>query len=164
MGLLTLPLGRARLNRPSPHFFFKHRDPDAADQFGDQIEDNGAQNPQSGTQNDGKEAKDGARGEQLATLEIEGIPSERSKEGLKVVDGARGAAHIPKQDPGDEKDHVERGVENQTHLEDAPRIDVTDDAGDLADAATRWSWCCADGHLLSVLTMPAPPRSEHGHH
>jgi hypothetical protein len=44
-GLLTLPLGRAWLNRPSHHFFFKHCDPDSADQFGDQIEDNGAQDP-----------------------------------------------------------------------------------------------------------------------
>jgi hypothetical protein len=44
-GLLTLPLGRAWLNRPSHHFFFKHCDPDSADQFGDQIEDNGTQDP-----------------------------------------------------------------------------------------------------------------------
>ena len=75
-GLLTLPLGRAWLNRPSHHFFFEHRDPDSPDQFRDQIEDNSPQDPDSGAQNNGKEAKDGARGEQLAALEVERIPSE----------------------------------------------------------------------------------------
>jgi hypothetical protein len=134
MGLLTLPLGMVRLNRAGHHFFFQHRNPDSAHQFGDQIEDNGRQNPYSGTKGDTKEAKECHGPKEGCPLEGKGIPAERGQELLDVVDGARCRAHIPQQEPREENHDVQGGMKNDGHFENAPRINISDDTGDFAHA------------------------------
>ena len=134
MGLLTLPLGMVRLNRASHHFFFKHRNPDSAHQFGDQIEDNGRQNPDSGAKCDAEEAKERHGPKEGCPLEGKRIPSERGQELLDVVDGARSRAHVPQEEASDENHDVQGGMKNKGHFEHAPRINVSDDTGDFANA------------------------------
>ena len=133
MGLLTLPLGMVRLNRAGHHFFFQHRNPDSAHQFGDQIEDNGRQNPYSGTKCDAKEPKERHGPKEGSPLKGKRIPAERGQELLNVVDGARSRAHVPQQEPGDENHDVQGGMKNDGHLEHAPRINISDDTGDFAN-------------------------------
>ena len=160
MGLLTLPLGMVRLNRAGHHFFFQHRNPDSAHQFGDQIEDNGRQNPYSGTKCDAKEAKERHGPKESSPLEGEGIPAERGQELLDVVDGARCRTHIPQQEPGDENHDVQGGMKNDGHLEDAPRINISDDTGDLAHAMALSHRFSIRSHSSSVLTMATPTGSQ----
>ena len=134
MGLLTLPLGMVRLNRAGHHFFFQHRDSDSTHQFGDQIEDNGPQNPYSGAKGDAKETQERQGPKEGCPLEGKGIPSERGQKLLNIVDGARGRANVPQQEASDEHHDVQGGVKYNGHFEHAPRINISDDTGDLAHA------------------------------
>ena len=75
---------------------------------------------------------------ELASVELEGLPAERLEEALDVLDGACGIGDVPKQDASSQHDHVQHQVGEQSNLEHRPRVDVPNDAGDLAD-----SWLAA---------------------
>ena len=160
MGLLTLPLGMVRLNRAGHHFFFQHRNPDSAHQFGDQIEDNGRQNPDSGSEGDAEEPKERHGPKESGPLEGKRIPAERGQELLDVVDGARGRAHVPQQEPSEENHDVQGGMKNKCHFEHAPRINISDDTGDLAHAMALSHRFSIRSHSSSVLTMATPTGSQ----
>ena len=51
-------------------------------------------------------------------------------------------------------------MENEADFENTPGINIADDSGDLADATTRRCGRSAGGHLLSVLTVAVPLRSD----
>jgi|LakMenE18May11ns_1017448.scaffolds.fasta_scaffold9949145_3 hypothetical protein len=94
-GLRTLSVGLARLNRPSHHFFFQNGDPDTPHQFGDEVENDGSEHPQSRSEGNAENPENGERPEEFCALEGEGVPAEGLEELLHVVDGARGTTHIP---------------------------------------------------------------------
>ncbi len=128
------------------HFFLKNGDPDTTDEVGDEVEDRGGQDGESGEEKDEEETDDPEVAEDLVAVEGEGLPAEGLHEALDVVDGARGVGHVPEQDAGDEHRDVEREVEDDHHLEDTPRVDVTYHTGD----ATHAGLGCLRGHGVSV--------------
>ena len=127
-GLLTLSVGMVRLNRASHHFFFQDGDPDTPHQFGDEVENHGPKHPDACSQHNAKEAKDCKAAEQLAALEGKRVPAKGGHELLEVVDSACGRANIPEQDAGDHEDQIQSSVKDKAHLEDTPRIDVSQDS------------------------------------
>ncbi len=138
-GLRTLSVGLASLNRPSDHFFFQHGDPNAAHQLCNQVENDCGEHPNASSKSNSEDSEDREALKHGSALESEGIPAKGLHELLDVVDGARSAAHIPQQDARDEENHVQGCVEDQAHLEDAPRIDVSDHTGDAPNTAALTS-------------------------
>jgi len=135
---------------PGDHFFLQHGDPDSPNQLCDQVEEHRNENPQAGSQNHQEQSEDRCVHEHLHALEREAAPAEGLEELLHVGDGAGGPSHVPQQDQSGEGDDVEREVNNCGHLEDAPRIHVTDGACDAANAFTR-CWTIRGAHIASVL-------------
>ena len=160
MGLLTLPLGMVRLNRAGHHFFFQHRNPDSAHQFGDQIEDNGRQNPYSGSESDTEEAKERHGPKEGCPLEGKRIPSERGQELLDIVNRASCRANIPQQETREENHDVQGGMKYNGHFEHAPCINISDDTGDFAHAMALSHRFSIRSHSSSVLTMATPTGSQ----
>ena len=58
-GLKTLSVRLAGLNRPSHHFFLKNGDPHSPHQFGDEVENNGSENPHARTEGNAEEPQNG---------------------------------------------------------------------------------------------------------
>lgn len=136
-GLKTLSVRWAGLNRPGHHFFFKNRDPYSPHQFGDEVENNGSENPHTRAEGNAEDSQNGKRPEQFCPFEGEGIPTKRLEELLHIVNGARRTAHVPQQHTSHEDHHVQGDVEDKTNLEDAPGVDVPDGSCDPSDATAR---------------------------
>ena len=83
------------LNRAHHNLFFQYRDPNAANEVGDQVEHCGAQDPNGGEQNDHKEAKKHGVEKQLNAVELERLPTKRLEKSFDVVDGARCRSNAP---------------------------------------------------------------------
>ena len=71
--------------------------------------------------------------EDLAALQLVALPSELCEPSFDVVDGAGVRRDIPQQHPGRQQHPVQHDAEHQRHLERAPRIDVPDHPGHLAN-------------------------------
>jgi len=69
---LTAPLDLVE----SCDFFFEHGDPDAADEFGNQVEHDGANHPGCGAEQCGQQPEDGEVGKERAAIERERLPAE----------------------------------------------------------------------------------------
>jgi hypothetical protein len=47
---------------------------------------------------------------------------------LEIIDGACGRANIPEQHAGDHEHQIQSSVKDKAHLEDTPRINVSQDS------------------------------------
>ena len=100
-----------------------------------------------GQPDDPEQPGDPAAVEDRPAVELELAPPERLEEPLEVVDRAGGVGDVPQQHAGRQQHAEEHQVEDQGDLEHAPRVDVADDPGDLADPRAGARRCGA----------PAPP-------
>ena len=83
--------------------------------------------------------------EDLATLELERLPTEALHESLDIVDGSGRIGHVPQQHAREQQREIEHHVKHESHAEDAPRIDVPNDAARALQTATlhldQWLFC-----------------------
>jgi hypothetical protein len=69
-------------------------------------------------------------------FEFEGFPAELGEPALDVAERAGRVRDPPEEHPGGQADDVRRQREDDAHLEGTPRVDVSHDPGDLANALT----------------------------
>ena len=107
-----------------------------ANHIADEIEERGEEHDEP-REGDAEEDTDRPRGcEYFVALEFEGFPTELGEPALNVSEGAGRVRDPPEEHPGGETDDVRRQREDNAHLEGTPRVDVSHDSGDLANALT----------------------------
>ena len=117
-------------------FFLQNNDLHPTDNVGDEVEKRGDEHDKSG-EGDTEEETNRPRGrEYFVALEFEGFPAELGEPALNIAKGAGRVRDTPQEHPSGQADDVRRQREDNAHLEGTPRVDVSHNARDFANALT----------------------------